>query len=63
MNCKIHKSVEKQFEDLDKVAEWIKINYETKEDVYVGNNNWTHIYEIFDLDNKNEYGIGKAMEW
>lgn len=61
MNCKIHKSVEKQFEDLDKVAEWIKDTYKSEEDQYVGNNNWTHIYNIFDMNDINEYGIAKAL--
>lgn len=63
MNCKMHKSVEKSFDDLEKVAKWIKLNYETGEDVYVGNKNWTHIYEVFDLDDKNEWGLGKPIEW
>lgn len=63
LNVKLHRSVEKAFEDLDKVAKWIKINYETGEDVYVGGRNWTHIYEVFDMDNKNEYGVAEPIEW
>ena len=58
-----HKSVENSFSDLNKVAEWVKQNYKTGEDVYVGNGNWTHIYEVFDLDNTNEYGVALPAEW
>lgn len=63
LSYKLHKSVEKAFENLEKVAEWIKINYETGEEVYVGHGNWTHIYEVFDLDDTNEYGVAKAIDW
>lgn len=61
LNHKLHRSVEKSFEDLDKVAEWVKDSYETGEDIYVGDNNWLHIYEVFDMDNLNEYGLGKPL--
>ena len=54
----LHKSVAMSFQDLSQVAEWVKESYQLGEDVYVGNDNWTHIYNVFDMDNVNEYGIG-----
>ena len=62
LSYKLHKSVEKSFKNLNKVAKWVKQSYETKEDVYCGNNNWTHIYNVFDLNSKNQYGIA-ISEW
>lgn len=61
MDCKMHHSVEMSFEDLDKVAEWVKESYEIEEDVYVGDNNWLHIHDLFDMDRTNEYGVGLAV--
>ena len=60
---KLDKSLEKSFEDLNKVAEWIKINYKTGESVHTEGKNWTHIYGVFDMDNKNEYGLGQPVHW
>lgn len=62
VNHKIPSSVAISFENLEKVAEWIKQNYETGEPVYVGHNNWTHIYDVYNLDNVNEYGVAIG-EW
>ena len=61
LNVKLHPSVEMSFKDLNKVAKWIKDTYESGEDQYVGNNNWTHIYNVFDMNDVNEYGIAKAL--
>ena len=57
----LHRTVEKSFENLEKVAEWVKTSYECEEDIYVGNNNYLHIYNVFDMDNKNEWGYGKPL--
>lgn len=61
LNHKLHHSVEKSFEDLDKVAEWVKDSYEMGEDIYIGDDNWIHIYNIFDMDNVNEFGVAKGL--
>ena len=61
LSYSLHRSVAMSFEDLSQVAEWIKESYECGEDIYVGNGNWTHIYDIFDMNNVNEYGVAKAL--
>ena len=61
LSYKLHDSVAMSFEDLNRVATWVKNNYETGEDQYVGNNNWTHIYNVFDMDNVNEYGVAEGL--
>ena len=61
LSCPLHRSVVMSFKDLDKVAEWVKTTYESGEEQYVGNNNWTHIYDVFDMDIVNEYGVGKSL--
>ena len=58
----LHKSVKSAFNDLEKVAEWVKTVYETGNDLYVGTSNWVHIYEIFDMDNLNEWGLGEIVK-
>lgn len=63
ISCPLHKSVEKSFENLDKVVEWIKQNYETGESVYAGYGNWTHIYDVFDPDTTNEFGVALPVKW
>lgn len=59
----LHHSLKSSFDDLEQVSKWIKHNYETGEEVYVGNGNWTHIYEVFDMDNKNKWGVGKPLDF
>ena len=61
LDYKFHHSVEKSFTDLNKVAEWVKESYEIGEDIYVGDNNWLHIYNIYDMDNVNEYGVALGL--
>ena len=62
MSYSFHESVAMSFADLNKVAEWVKTSYENGgEDIYVGNNNWVHIYNVFDMDDVNEYGMAKAL--
>ena len=64
MNCKFHRSVEHSFDDLEKVSKWVKQSYESGEDVYVGGRNWLHIYDVFDMSKKNEYGVGEVVtDW
>ena len=61
LSYSFHKSVAMCFKDLNKVAEWIKTTYETGQEQYVGYNNWTYIYNVFDMDNVNEYGVAKGL--
>lgn len=58
----LDETLSESFSDLKKVAEWVKTSYELEKDIYVGHNNYLHIYNVFDLDDKNEYGIAKG-EW
>ena len=55
------RSVAPSFSDLQKVADAVRLEYETGEEQYMGHKNWTHIYAIFDMDDCNEYGVGKTV--
>ena len=39
----------------------IKESYQLEEDVYINNKDKVHLYNIFDLDIVNEYGIAKGL--
>ena len=56
-----HPRVAKAFEDLDRVARLVKESIEWKADVFVEGKNWLHIYGVFDLNDRNEYGVPKQL--
>jgi len=55
------KSVEPSFNDAEKVADAVMRDFHGGEEVYVGHNNWTYIYNLFDMGNKNKWGLGEPL--
>lgn len=57
----VPKSVDGCFDDLERVAELVEKSYWLERDVLVEGRNTLHIYGIFDMDDVNEYGVGRAL--
>lgn len=55
------KSVEYCFDDLEKVAELVEKSFWAEENVNFDGTNSVHIRAIFDMDDVNEYGVGKTI--
>lgn len=55
------KSVAPSFIDLEKVARAVRDDFYYGEEQYLGHNNWTYIYALFDMGNLNEYGLGENL--
>lgn len=55
------RTVDGCFDDLDRVAELVEKSYWAERDVHVEGRNSLHIHDIFDMDDVNEYGVGKAL--
>lgn len=57
----IPKSVDGCFDDPEKVAELVEKSYWEERNVHVEGRNSLHIRTIFDMNDKNEYGLGRDM--
>ena len=61
LDYEIPKEVKAYFDDEELLLKRVHEITETGEDIFLGNNIRIHVYNIFDMNNTNEYGVAKGL--